>query len=146
MNNSIKHSDNYAKLLFLTCVILEITLNLVSHLNGNVMVLIYGTFILEISTFLIAIYFGDFTLKISKNNKILLSTFIIIQIFLYIFTSIKYSTVFFDLHKLFMCVFVIYSCYIYANSKTCSLIFLKKYYIGLLLLDYLQQFIMPILT
>lgn len=112
--------SKYAGRLFVVCVILEIFVTLLSNVLSNTTLLIYGTFLIELLSIFIAALDSAFKLRFEQNEKYFLILFISCQLIMYIVTSLYYRIFFFDAHKLFLCVGMMYACYVHAKNRVCS--------------------------
>ena len=110
----------YYDYLFFFCVICEIAVMLLAHfLSDNSRVIVYGNFMIEISTILYMLLKERGKIVLGKTGKTLIFSFIAFQILSYIITSIRLNITFFDIHKLMMSVGMMISCYYVAKNIEC---------------------------
>lgn len=113
-------NQGYIKVLFIICVVFEVGIiffDEVVYPDGKVWT--YGNFLIEIAVFAYAVFLSKFRLKLSSKDIILISVFLISQLMMFLYTSLRYDIPHFDMHKLFMCVGVIYACYYMAHKVEC---------------------------
>lgn len=117
----------YIENLFILFVIFEIGIMIFSNaVFNNSNVIIYGNFAIEIIATLYAIFNDRIKLIMPNNDKILFFSFAISQLVMFLVTSIVNDTVFFDIHKLLMCLGMIYVCCYATRRVECTPEILNK--------------------
>ena len=112
---------SYIEYLFVICVVLEVFFMILSNFFSNsAMVLVYAIFFVEILAIIFAVFSSHLKVYIPQDEKILFFLFVLIQVFAYVFSSFKFGTVVFDLHKLLMCIGLIYATYFATQKIKCS--------------------------
>lgn len=112
----------YIKVLFIICVVFQIGLMAFAHVvypDNEVEVRVYGNFLIEIAVTVYAIFLSKFKLRMPSYDRVLISVFFVSQIMAFLCTSLQYGIVHFDIHKLFMCIGVMYACYYMAYKVEC---------------------------
>lgn len=120
--------ESYVKHLFLLFVIFELLVMFASGMMSyNPVIIVYGNFAIEIIATIYAVSLHGFKLRIPRNDRIWLSIFGICQITMFFITSFQKDIVFFDIHKLLMCLGMIFcSCYV-VSGEECSPKLLDKF-------------------
>lgn len=111
----------YIEHLFFICVILQLIIMLLANaVLKNALVLVYGTFVLDILAIGIAFVHTNFKIRLPQREIPLIFLFLVSQMMMYLITSLCYDTLFMDFHKLILCVGLIYACYFAADTSKCS--------------------------
>lgn len=116
-----KKRKSYIEHLFLFFVVIELLIILLSGIMSyNAEIIVYGNFAIEIAVIAYVITSHKFKLKINRNDGVLLLAFIIVQVFMFIMTSLENNILQTDIHKILMCIGMIYCSYCIVYKEKCS--------------------------
>lgn len=116
----MKYKQKYIGYLFIATFIGNILFSFIANVFFNESILTIGIFCVEISAFIISIINNNFKLFLSKKEQMIGVLFFIFQILMYFITSFSYKIYFFDIHKLIMCLGMIYTMYICCKNTVCT--------------------------
>ena len=110
------------KVMFCLMVACELmVMTLANVIFKDTLVIVYGNFAIEIFTTLYVISVNQFKISMERNEVTILLLFIVGQLMMFGITSILEKTLFFDVHKLLMCVGLLYSSFFCAKKMKCNI-------------------------
>lgn len=117
----VRNKNHIKGLFFISIVVLLIANFFVNAIgNRNNLYYVYSIFAIEIIIILLSIINNGFAIRMKKNERNFLIAFVLCQCVTYIVSSVKYNILFFDIHKLFLFVGMVYSCYICSKKAVCT--------------------------
>lgn len=122
MNSKKTNESFFIKRMFLLCVIFELMVMIISCYSKNdSVIIVYGNFTIALCAILLTVIANKFRISfLKKIEAVQIIGFGFVQILMYMLNSLKYDTIFFDIHKLFMCLGMMFACFYVSQKYSCS--------------------------
>lgn len=110
------------KVMFCLMVACELMVMILANvIFKNTLVIVYGNFAIEIFTTLYVLSVEQFEISMERNEVTIILLFTVGQLMMFGITSILEKTLFFDVHKLLMCLGLLYSTFFSAKRIKCNI-------------------------